>query len=92
MTIKQVKLAQALPGSSSHLLEKADYDLTFDKGILTARHKRNRKFGTFMVFPANIAYILLEDKDIENKEVITESASQEEDKELTTGKGKKAKA
>lgn len=84
MKIKQVKLAQGLPGTASNLIESDKYDLDFDKGILTARHKTNRKYGTFMVFPANIAHIELFDE--EN----TQSASQDQEEQLPKGKGKKA--
>lgn len=62
MKIKQVKLAQTLPGETSHLLEAAKYDLTFDKGILYVKKTRDnaKNLGPFMVFPANIAWISYE--------------------------------
>lgn len=83
MRIKQVKLAQGLPGSASNLIEDSKYHLAFDKGILTAKHKTNPKHGTFMVFPANIAHIELYDEEV------TGAAGQEEAQPLTKAKAKK---
>lgn len=62
MIIKQVRVAQALRGETSNLLEPAKYELSFDKGILHVKLKNNpRKLGSFMVFPANIAWIEYEE-------------------------------
>lgn len=87
MKIKQVKLAQALPGTASNLLEPEKFDLNWDGTKLHARYKSGpsaEKYQTFMVFPANIAHIEY------FPEEITAPSSQDADKELTkTGKTKK---
>jgi hypothetical protein len=60
MKIKQVKLAQALPGTASNLLEPERFDLKWDGSKLHAKYKSGpsaQKYETFMVFPANIAHI-----------------------------------
>ena len=63
MKVKQAKLAQALRGESSNIIEEKNYHLEFDKGMLTARLKHNPKnLGPFIIFPANIAYIEFEDE------------------------------
>lgn len=62
MHIKQVRVAQALRGETSNLLEAVKYDMEFDKGILYVKLKNNPKsLGKFMVFPANIAWIEYEE-------------------------------
>jgi hypothetical protein len=60
MIIKQVRLAQTIPGSASNLLEADKYDLKFDGNKLHVKHLVGAnaiKHGTFLIFPANIAYI-----------------------------------
>lgn len=74
MKVKQAKLAQTIRGEVSNLLEAHKYELTFDKGMLTARLKVNpKKFGDFVIFPANIAWLEMEQ----------EEASQTRDKAVT---------
>jgi hypothetical protein len=75
MKIKSAKLAQALPGESSLLLEEKKHDLEFDKGMLYVVPKNNpKKFGPFIVFPANIAYIVPCNGPVNN----TDETTQEE--------------
>lgn len=79
MKIKQVKLAQALPGTASNLLEPEKFELNWDGTKLHAKYKSGanaEKYQTFMVFPANIAHIEY------FPEEITEAPSQASDKEL----------
>lgn len=74
MRVKQARLAQAIRGETSNLIDSDKYNLTFDKGMLTAVLKYNpRKFGDFIIFPANIAYIELEEGAVAQKpeEVVT---------------------
>lgn len=81
MKVKQVRLAQSIPGTASNLLEKDKYDLAFDKGMLTVKLKHNpKKLGDFVVFPANIAWIETEPE-----------ASQEEAVKVDKPAGKQAK-
>lgn len=62
MRIKQVRVAQALRGETSNLLEEAKYNMEFDKGILYVELKHNPKnFGKFMIFPANMAWVEYEE-------------------------------
>jgi hypothetical protein len=62
MKIKQVRVAQAIRGETSNLIESTKYNLNYDKGILYVELKNNPKgFGKFMVFPANIAYLEYEE-------------------------------
>lgn len=86
MKVRQARLAQAIRGETSNLIDNTKYDLNFDKGMLTAKLKTNpRKFGDFVIFPANIAYIETE------PEVETTGANgQKDDKQLPdTGASKK---
>lgn len=65
MKVKQAKLAQAIRGETSNLLESKKYDIEFDKGMLNVRLKHNPKnIGPFVVFPANIAYIEIEEETV----------------------------
>lgn len=86
MKVKQAKLAQAIRGETSSLIDDKKYDLDFDKGMLHAKLKVNPKnLGPFIIFPANIAYI-------EYHEEATEGAVQAPDKQLTEApKGKPKK-
>lgn len=83
MKVKQARLAQAIRGETSNLIDSTKYELTFDKGMLTASLKFNpRNFGDFIIFPANIAYI----------ETETPGDGQREEKQLTdTGRAPRAK-
>lgn len=87
MKIKQVKLAQALPGTASNLLEPEKFDLKWDGSKLHAKYKsgpNSQKYETFMVFPANIAHI-------EYYEEVTAVSGQDEDKSLPDAKAKAKK-
>jgi hypothetical protein len=87
MKIKQVKLAQALPGTSSNLIEPEKFDIKWDGTKLHAKYKsgpNSEKYETFLVFPANIAHI-------EYYEEVTESASQGQDENVVPPKGKAKK-
>lgn len=86
MKVKQARLAQTIRGETSNLLESNKYDLTFDKGMLTARLKLNPKnFGDFIIFPANIAYI-----ETESMEEAPVAAVQTPEKQIpATGASKK---
>ena len=88
MKIKQVKLAQALPGTASNLLEPATFDLKWDGTKLHAKYKSGQnaqKYASFMIFPANIAHI-------EYHEEITDAPSQDADQPVIPGKpGRPAK-
>lgn len=69
MKIKQVRLAQTIPGTASNLIDSDKFDLRFDGAKLHVKYKSGPnalKYGTFMVFPANIAYLEYEE--------VTESA------------------
>lgn len=57
MRVKQAKLGQALKGETSNILTDSVYDMTFDKGMLHVKKIANSKYGPFIVFPANLAYI-----------------------------------
>lgn len=84
MKIKQVKLAQALPGTSSNLIEPEKFDIKWDGTKLHAKYKSGPnadKYQTFMIFPANIAHI-------EYHEESTESPSQEADETIAPARGK----
>lgn len=71
MKVRQAKLAQAIRGESSNLIEATKYDLAFDKGMLTVRLKVNpKKFGDFVVFPANIAWMEMEPVETSQDDVI----------------------
>lgn len=64
MKIKNVRLAQAIPGVSSNLLGPREFDFRFDGAKLHVKFKagdKAQKHGTFMIFPANIAYIEYEE-------------------------------
>lgn len=87
MKIKQVKVAQTIPGSSSNILTEKDYHLSFDKGILTVKHRTSAKYGSFMVFPANIAFIEYVEATAAEQEEGTESS---EDAKRSPGRPKKA--
>jgi hypothetical protein len=87
MIIKQVKLAQALPGTSSNLIEPEKFDIKWDGTKLHAKYKSGpnaQKYASFMIFPANIAHI-------EYYEEVTEAPSQEQDENVVPAKGKAAK-
>lgn len=85
MKVKQAKLAQALRGETSNLIDEKKYELTFDKGMLHAKLKFNPKgIGPFVVFPANIAFL-------EYHEEVTGDAGQEDDKSLSEAKAKAKK-
>ena len=87
MNIKQVKLAQALPGTASNLLEPANFDLKWDGTKLHAKYKTGQnaqKYQTFLIFPANIAHI-------EYYEEITGAPSQDADQNLVPPKKSTAK-
>lgn len=86
MKIKQVRLAQTIPGSSSNLLEADKYDLRFDGTKLHIKHKSSLKHDTFMVFPANIAYIEYVDESVKTTEPPTEG---EQDAKKAPGRPKK---
>lgn len=64
MKVKQVRVAQALRGETSNLLEQAKYDMTFDKGMLDVKLKgaNVKGIGPFKVFPANIAWMEYEEE------------------------------
>ena len=58
MKVKQAKLAQAIRGETSLILDELKYNLEFKDGVLHADLKSNpRSHGPFVIFPANIAYI-----------------------------------
>lgn len=58
MRIKQAKLAQALRGETSNIIDDKKFVLEFDKGMLHAKLITNPKsIGPFIIFPANIAFI-----------------------------------
>lgn len=64
MRIKQVRLAQTIPGTASNLIDSDKFDLRFDGAKLHVKYKSGPnalKYGTFMVFPANIAYLEYEE-------------------------------
>lgn len=62
MKVKQAKLASALRGETSNIIEATKYELLFDKGMLHAKLKLNPKnIGPFVIFPANIAYLEYEE-------------------------------
>lgn len=64
MKVKQLKLAQAIRGETSLILDESKYELTFEKGIVHAVLKSNPKsIGPFMIFPANIAYLEVAESD-----------------------------
>lgn len=86
MRVKQAKLAQALRGETSNLIDDKKYELEFDKGMLHARLKLNpRKIGPFIVFPANIAFI-----EVHEDVNVTEDSGAKDDKPIkTVGKSKK---
>lgn len=87
MKIKQVKLAQALPGTSSNLIEPEKFDIKWDGTKLHAKYKSGpnaEKYKTFLVFPANIAHI-------EYYEENTETASPDAPEKVVPAKGKKDK-
>jgi hypothetical protein len=59
--IKQAKLAQALHGESSNVLNDKQFNMVFANNYLTVTHKNPDKantHGPFIVFPANIAYLV----------------------------------
>jgi len=61
MIIKQAKLAQALHGESSNILNSTQFNMVFANNYLTVTHKnpeKARSHGPFIVFPANIAYLV----------------------------------
>ena len=61
MIIKQAKLAQALHGESSNILNSIQFHMEFANNYLTVTHKNSEKaksHGPFIVFPANIAYLV----------------------------------
>ena len=79
MRVKQVRVAQALRGETSNLLESSKYDLTFDKGMLHVKLKHNPKnIGPFIVFPANIAYLEYEEISEEASQVAAPEVTQPE--------------
>jgi hypothetical protein len=87
MRIKQVKLAQALPGTSSNLIEPDKFNISWDGTKLHAEYKsgpNSEKYECFMIFPANIAHI-------EYYKEITEKPSQEQDENVVPPKGKAKK-
>lgn len=66
MRVKQVKVAQALRGETSNILDDKKYNMTFDKGMLHIALKHNpSKIGPFIIFPANIAYLEYEETTLE---------------------------
>lgn len=98
MKVKQAKLAQALRGENSNLIDENRYVLEFDKGMLHAKLKNNPKnIGPFIVFPANIAFMEVYEEQEDSKKPSgisivkdTAPASQDADKELPkTSKSKK---
>lgn len=83
MKVKQAKLAQALRGETSNIVEDKKYSLEFDKGMLTCKLLHNPKnLGPFIVFPANIAFLEIHEEN-------TEADSADVKKTLATGKPKK---
>ena len=84
--MKNARLAQAIPGTASNLLENKFYDLNFDKGMLTVHLKSNpKKYGDFVVFPANIAWLETEPEET------TAPTGQTEKKQITEPKATKKK-
>ena len=72
MKIKQAKLAQGLKGETSNILNSEQFDMVFANSCLTVKHKnpdKARTHGPFIVFPANLAYIIpiLEEETKETK-------------------------
>lgn len=82
MKIRQVKLAQTIPGTASNLIEAEKFDLHFDGTKLHVKYKGGpgaAKYKSFMVFPANIAWMEYEE--------VTEAPIQEGEQNITPKKG-----
>lgn len=87
MKVKQAKLASALRGETSNIINSDKYDLSFEKGILYAALKHSAKVGPFAVFPANIAY--LEYEEITEVEVPTTQPAEQTIAPKPKGRAKK---
>ena len=86
MRVKNARLAQAIPGTATNMLESKFYELTFDKGMLTVKLKSNpKKYGDFIVFPANIAWLETAPEEV------TAPTGQVEEKQITDPKATKKK-
>jgi predicted ATPase len=83
MKVKQAKLAQALRGESSNIIDENKFELTFEKGMLHAKLKFNPKgIGPFIVFPANIAFLEYHEEEVTQPVKLTDEATQAEEKQL----------
>jgi 3-deoxy-D-manno-octulosonic acid (KDO) 8-phosphate synthase len=70
MKIKQAKLAQALHGESSNILNANQFHMSFEGDCLVVTHKNPEKaktHGPFIVFPANLAYLVPFTESVEEK-------------------------
>jgi len=55
--VKQVKIAQGIRGETSNILTDAKYHLNFEGNMLHVSPKIKSNYGPFVIFPANIAYM-----------------------------------
>ena len=83
MKVRQVKIAQGIRGETSNILTDAKYDLNFEGTMLHVAPKIKSNYGPFVIFPANIAYMEL---DNSQEIAISDKLSRFEEAPKTTKK------
>ena len=64
ISVKQAKLAQGIRGEVSNIIDSKKYDLRFEGGMLHVKSRASdSKYGPFIVFPANIAWLEIEEQE-----------------------------